>query len=61
MFPHVLEVLGKEHRETLLDEARRARLAPRRRQRKASRLLGRIASYLGNALIVAGARLQKVE
>jgi hypothetical protein len=62
MFPHVLSALAQEHREALLEEARRARLARCGvRSRRASRLLARMALFLGHALLALGARLQKAE
>lgn len=62
MFAHVTSALAEERREALLDEAKRARLARLEvRPRRASRLLGRIALYLGRALLALGARLQEAE
>lgn len=52
MFPHVLFALGEERREALLDEARRARLVPKKR-----RLAG-VVLVIAHALIALADRMQ---
>ena len=52
MLSHCLFALGEERREALLDEARRARLVPKKRR------LANAALWIGHALIALGARMQ---
>jgi hypothetical protein len=55
MFPHVLFALGEERREALLDEARRARLVPKKRP------LAWLMLRLAHALMAYAARMQPAE